>query len=244
MRKPVRYAVTAAVLAGALAACGGTYAATPAALAVRVSGNQLVNGQGQPVRLLGVDVTGTEDACIQNKGFSWGASSTPTQDAASAVAMKTWGINAVRIPLNEDCWLDINGAPAAYSGASYQTMIKDWVTALNNAGIYTILDLHWAAPNGYEATGQLPMADADNSLTFWTQVASNFKSDPAVIFDPFNEPYLGQSNPTAADWTCWLNGCTNTTPNQANSVSGTIRYQEGYSEPHVVEKKNRLRAAS
>jgi endoglucanase len=54
------------------------------------------------------------------------------------------------------------------------------------------------------------MPDVDHSLAFWTQVATTFKSDPAVIFDLFNEPYAGESRPTSSDWACWLNGCTGT----------------------------------
>jgi hypothetical protein len=184
------------------------------ALAVHVDGTQLVNGQGSPIRLLGVDVTGTETQCIKvkNAGFSLGASGTIAQDQASAAAMLAWHINAVRIPLNEDCWLGINGAPAAYSGTNYRTAIENWVQTLNNAGIITILDLHWVAPGTNKANQQWPMPDYDHAPAFWTSVASTFKSDPAVIFDPFNEPFLGGGHPTAADWSCWLTG----------SISGNI----------------------
>lgn len=184
-------------------------------ISVRVDGNKLVNGSGQQMRLLGVDVTGTESACIQDIGLSVGASNTPAEDAASAAAIASWHINAVRIPLNEDCWLDINGAPAAYSGTSYQTAIQNWVAALNADGIITILDLQWAAPGSYQSNVQWPMADEDHAPAFWTSVATTFKSDPAVIFDLFNEPYIGQSSSVTAPtsgtasspWGCWLEGC-------------------------------------
>jgi len=181
---------------------------TTTTLTIHVCNGQLVNGQNAAVQLRGVDITGTEDACIQNQGFSWGASSNASEDATSATALKSWDINAVRIPLNEDCWLDINGAPAAYSGSNYKNNIEAWVQALNKAGIYTILDLHWSAPGSTQATQQWPMADADHSVTFWSQVASTFKSDPAVVFDLFNEPYVGGSYPTTSSWSCWLNGCS------------------------------------
>ena len=79
-----------------------------AALTLVVRGNHLVNGAGKTVRLLGVDRSGLEYACVQGWGFSDG----PT-DAASIAAMKAWRINAVRVPLNEDCWLGINGVKRA-----------------------------------------------------------------------------------------------------------------------------------
>ena len=184
----------------------------PPALAVHISGGDLVNSSGQQIRLLGVDLTGTENACIENGGFSWGDVNTPTEDASTATAIASWHANAVRVPLNEDCWLGINGALAAYSGANYRTAIGNLVTALNGQGLIAILDLHWSAPGTHQADGQAPSPDEDHSPAFWTSVATTFKSDPAVIFDLFNEPFLGDQASgvhTSADaWPCWLDGCT------------------------------------
>jgi endoglucanase len=188
-------------------------------LAIHANGDQLVNGMGAPLRLLGVDASGTEDACIMNDGFSWGSLS-----SSEAEAMTTWHIDAVRVPLNEDCWLGINGAPASYSGQNYQDAIENWVTNLNNAGIIAILDLHWSAPGTYEATQQWPMADADHTRTFWTQVATAFKSNPAVVFDVFNEPFIGGVSPTSADWSCWLNGCSTSFTGTINGSTTTVDY--------------------
>jgi hypothetical protein len=192
-------------------------------MSVHVDGNTLVNGSGQQMRLLGVDVTGTEDACIQDGGFSWGSSNTPAEDAATAAGIASWHMNAVRIPLNEDCWLGINGSPAAFSGSNYQAAIEGWVSALNADGIYAILDLQYSAPGSYSADGQAPMADEDHSPTFWSSVATTFKSNPAVIFDLFNEPTLGDPNGETSTpaWTCWLNGCTVTDP---DTGAGTVTY--------------------
>jgi endoglucanase len=186
---------------------------TPSAAPVpRVMGNQLVDEAGQPLRLLGVDASGTEDACILDEGFSW----EPT-DPAEAAAIASWHTDAVRVPLNEDCWLGINGAPPQYSGGAYQDKIVQWVQAINDSGMVAILDLHWSAPGSIEAVQQWPMPDQDHSVTFWSQVAATFSSDPSVIFDLFNEPFVGGSQPSAADWSCWRDGCT---------VSfGTVSYQ-------------------
>src|SRR6202000_3081270 len=100
-----------------------------------------------------------------------------------------WTASAVRLPLNEDCWLDTNlpgGDP--YGGAAYQQEIKSYVADLNAHGLYAILDLHWTAPGSQPALEQQPMPDLDHSPTFWAQVAGTFKSDPGVVFDVFNEP--------------------------------------------------------
>jgi endoglucanase len=171
-----------------------------AALSIQVQGNHLVDAQAQPLRLLGVNFSGAEYACIQNKGI-WSGQA----DEATIAAMAAWHVNAVRIPLNEDCWLGINAAPAAYSGAAYQQAIHEFVQKLHQAGIYAILDLHWNAPGSEQAMGLQPMADLDHSLDFWRSVAASFREDPAVLFDLYSEPH-------DINWECWLEGCTLSTP--------------------------------
>ena len=185
---------------GGLTMAASTFGAMPAGAATPVSvsvvGNHLVNGSGQTVRLLGANRSGTEYACSQG----WGLSDGPNTSTAVAT-MSTWKINAVRVPLNEDCWLGINGVNAAYSGANYQNAISSYVTTLQAQGFVPILDLHWNAPGTQLASSQQLMADADHSPAFWTSVATTFKSNPGVIFDLYNEPH-------DVSWPCWLNGCT------------------------------------
>lgn len=164
-------------------------------LAVRVEGNRLVNAQGQVLRLLGVDFSGAEYACVQHLGIFAG----PTDKQAIAT-MTSWRIDAVRLPLNEDCWLGINGVPTQFGGARYRASIRSYVAALNQAGLYVILDLHWNAPGRTLATTQQPMADLDHAPAFWSSVASTFRASPAVVFDLYNEP-------VGISWQCWRNGC-------------------------------------
>ena len=208
----------------------------PSAVSVHIVGDHLVNASGEHIRLLGVDASGTQESCIRDQGFSPGS-----LNSTEAEAIASWHINAVRVPLNEDCWLGINGAPASYSGANYQSAIRAWVTALNNAGMIAILDLHWGAPGTYPATGEWPMADEDHSVTFWAEVAKAYASTPGVIFDLYNEPYLGHTHPTTADWSCWLNGCTNTTTLSATSPHA--RALVPYQTAGMQQLVNTVRAA-
>ena len=67
---------------------------------LHVSGNHLVNASGQTVVLHGVNRSGGEFACVQVPAGIWNG----PMDQASIDAMKTWGINIVRVPLNEACW--------------------------------------------------------------------------------------------------------------------------------------------
>jgi len=177
----------------------------PAFSGIHVQGNQLVNGSGQRVILRGVNRSGMESACILNGG--WGFSEGP-RDLASVQAIKSWKTNAVRVQMNEDCWLGINGTNPTWTGAPYQQMIKDWVATLNQAGMYVILDLQWSAPGTTLSTGQSPMPDKDHTVTFWTQVATAFKGNDTVIFDVFNEPFPDNQQDTVAAWTCWRDGGT------------------------------------
>ena len=189
-----------------------TVSTTSGELGISVSGNHLINQDGDTVTLDGVNRSGTEYQCAQGStnGEIGSAIFSGPSDASSIAAMKTWGINAVRVPLNEDCWLGINGIDPAYSGANYQNAIMQYVQLLNAAGIYVILDLHVTAPGATLAVGQEPMPDADHSITFWTQVAAAYMNNPAVLFDLFNEPYPSSTTTspptTAGRWNCWLNG--------------------------------------
>jgi cell division septation protein DedD len=161
----------------------------------------LVDGSGQPIRLLGVNKAGTEYACVQGWGFFDGPS-----DAASVRAIAGWRANAVRVPLNESCWLGINGVSPTYGGANYQKAIRDYVDLLNQQGLVAILELHWSAAGGDPATGQQPMPNRDHTPTFWSQVATAYKDRGGVVFDLFNEPYPDNNRDTAEAWRCWRDG--------------------------------------
>ena len=163
---------------------------------ISVQKNLLIDGNGQPIKLVGVNKSGTEYMCAHDWNFFDGQAT-----AATVTAMKAWKINVVRIPLNEDCWLGLNGVSPKFSGSNYQSAINTWVTMLQSAGIYSILDLHVSAPGSIKATYMEKMADEDHSIDFWSSVAAYFKSNHGLIFDLFNEP-------NQINWSCWRDGCT------------------------------------
>src|SRR5437870_11921284 len=147
--------IVALIGAAVLVAMAATLSARPpitaqaAGLSVRIVGNHFVDGGGRPVRMLGVNRSGTEYECMDGRGPFDGPS-----DAASIAVMASWHINTVRVPLNEDCWLGINGAPDAFSGAAYQNAIVAYVRRLHEAGLYAIVDLHWSAQGPLPADGR------------------------------------------------------------------------------------------
>jgi endoglucanase len=166
---------------------------------VRVSGNKLVNGKGAAVRLIGVDQAGAESNCVANEGFGV---PTPAQTPAMITSLKSWKINAVRFPLNEDCWLGINLPNPKDGGAPYRAAVATYVEDLNAAGVAVIVDLHWGAPGTELAKGKEVMADESHAPSFWKSVAATFKGHQGVLFDLYNEPeYL--------PFTCLVHGgCT------------------------------------
>jgi hypothetical protein len=207
-RSLARVAVLACALILSALAFAGQAAA--AGLSIKVEGNHFVNGSGQTVRLLGVNHPSFEYACDQGYAYNDGH-----MDDADAAAVASWNATAVRVPLNQSCWLGINGDPNSDQGppqpltvAGYRQAVQAYVAALHAHGLYAILDLHWTGPLAAKADGQRPMPDA-HSIDFWKSVAETFRDDPAVVFDLFNEPY----SPAAVNdpahpvtWACWRDG--------------------------------------
>jgi endoglucanase len=186
------------VLAGLVAAVPSPVTAattTRPTAGVRVRGATLVDMTGRPVRLLGVNHSGGEYACAQGWGVFEGDTS-----AAGIAAMRSWHVNAVRLPLNALCWLGDTRIPARFRGAAYRDAVAAYVGRLNAAGLVVVLDLHWSAANGDGGAGQRTMADADHAPRFWRSVASRFRARRGVIFDLYNEPH-------DIPWPCWRDGC-------------------------------------
>jgi endoglucanase len=217
--------VGALLCAGLLAVAGllaqSTLASTNARTAVaftgapslHVSARWLFTAHGRRVVLHGVNRAAGESACVHGRGIWDGP-----MDQASVTAMKSWGVSAVRVPLNEACWNGESYVKAQYRGASYHQAVAAYVQLLNRNGIVAILDLHWTdglytgkhghCPTTSEAVCQKPMPDAAQSIPFWISMARTFKGNNAVIFDLFNEPFPNQvpgvTEPAA--WRCWLRG--------------------------------------
>jgi hypothetical protein len=195
------------LLAGVVGIAGTALGATT----VQVAGPQLVDEQDVPVQLHGINRMSTEYACIFGFGIL-GGPATPEENDAALSAMQGWNINAVRVPVNADCWLGTKpGLDPTWAGERYQAAIAQWIGQMTARGMVAILDLHWSAPNSRLATGQQPMADRNTALAFWTSAAAMFQDNGLVVFDLFNEPYMDRDPEVAtldAAWDCWLNGCT------------------------------------
>ncbi|HSW79991.1 MAG TPA: cellulase family glycosylhydrolase [Candidatus Saccharimonadales bacterium] len=183
-------------------------------LAISIAGNHFVNQYGQTVRLIGVNQFGK---CADGTVLHGDT------DQAAVDNLLKYHINTVRLIMNEDCWLGINGLPGGgLTSAQLKSKISAYIDLLNKNGIFVVFDLHTNAPNGNcpdtggicVSNGQQVMADADHALDYWTSVANNFKDNPAVIFEAYNEPHPSTDDTKATDpWKCWRDGCTATVYN-------------------------------
>lgn len=182
----------------------------PGTLLIKVTGNKLKDADGNTIILRGVNRSGPEYMCIDGGGPVFDG----PNDRASIDAMKTWNVNSVRVPLNEQCWLGINNLPNSsyFTETAYRQTIVNYVNLLHSKGMYAILDLQWAAPGttrsdqNFANKGLAPMPNSDHSLDFWTSVATTFKNDPGTIYDLFNEPHPDNNSGSETAWICWKNG--------------------------------------
>jgi len=151
----------------------------------KVVGNKVLDADGKQHKFMGVD----------RPSLEWG----PSGDRFSLSdfqLMASWGSNTVRIPLNQDYWLQ---GSRNYS-ANYNATVRNVVTWAHQAGLDVILDLHWSDKGNLanSVPDQQRMADK-NSVTFWQQVAALYKNDPGVLYELYNEPH-------DVSWSVWLNG--------------------------------------
>jgi hypothetical protein len=208
--------------------------------ALKVSGNKLITSTGAAYRLLGVNRSGGEFACIQGYGIWDGP-----MDAASIDAMRTWKIRAVRVPLNEECWVGTSSVKAEYSGATYQAAVKAYVDLLISKGITPIVEMHWnngqytgnsSGCSDVKATCQKPMPDAQYAPAFWKSVATTFKGNDAVMFDLFNEPYPERATgDVTSGWKCWRDGGTcNGIPYQVAGFQSLVDAVRGTGATNVI----------
>lgn len=171
---------------------------TPVTL--HVSGNNIVNDKGAVIKLKGM----VRPTLEWNK---LGEKLSP-EDIQN---MKKWGINTLRINLNQNYWFE---SEAVTEKGSYKQIIDAMIYYASQQGMVVILDLHWTE-NGHQNS----MANK-KSIRFWKEVAEAYKNFGTVIFELFNEP-------VGIDKSVWLHG-----------NSDYAGYQELYDEVRKTGAKN------
>jgi Cellulase (glycosyl hydrolase family 5) len=126
--------------------------------------------------------------------------------------MLAWKINVVRVTLNEDCWLGVNGLPLDGNAAGYRAAVLNYIDLLRDNGLYVMPVVEVFAPGTQKSISIDYMPDASHMPALWMSLAGALKADHGIIFDPVTEVAMASwNNPQpspAGEWNCWLNGCT------------------------------------
>jgi endoglucanase len=144
---------------------------------------------GQPIILRGINRSGLEYAEPGAAGF---LESVSISQSEINHIVTDWGANVLRIPFNQD-WV-INGR-GPFSQAMYLEAIDQIISWTSRAGAYSLIDLHWLdadVPHGWNSDGscnRVPALPDRASIDVWRILADRYRSEPAVLFDIFNEPH-------------------------------------------------------
>lgn len=162
---------------------------TPVQAMLSIQGTKIVDARGAVVTLIGASRPSLEYLCAGDGHFQ----------LADFQAMRSWGMNAVRIPLSSEFWA--NGGNKC---PNYHQTVTTAVANAEAAGLYVILTLQWNAPlqlpdDPTVGGGQYPLPSAGQDVAFWQDLATIYREDSAVLFDLFGEPH-------DVGWNAWLNG--------------------------------------
>jgi hypothetical protein len=145
-----------------------------------VSGNQILNENGEAHRFKGVN----------RPSLEWNSRGAFLMESDFA-KMASWQANVVRVPLNQKFWLENEN--------EYRTKVDTVISWIQNNGMDVILDLHWSDQGGLlEEAEQQDMADT-LSLAFWIDLAQRYKDNGRILFELYNEP-------RNISWELWHDG--------------------------------------
>jgi endoglucanase len=192
--------ITAALIS--TVGCQTGSGASTGLLPLKVVGTQILDIKNDPVRLRGVN-TASVEYTSNGEGHIL---------QTVNVAIHDWHVNIIRLPLSQDRWF---GKAPDQNGDSkpYRELVWQIVNECATQNCYIILDLHWSDCNEWgQNIGQHSMPDT-NSIVFWKDFAPVYASNPAVIFDLYNEPH-------DVSWDVWLKGgMILDKPNQRRAVA-------------------------
>lgn len=170
------------------------------------SGNQIIDADGNPVRLAGVNWFGLESTRYTPDGlYARGYKSMMDQ-------MVSLGFNTIRIPFSDDAWLagktpqNINYAlNPELVGKSPIEVLDAIVAYAGEIGLRIVLDHHRnAAGDGATANGLWYDSSHSEALWIanWTMLATRYAGNPTVVgADLHNEPHEGTwGGGGATDW--------------------------------------------
>jgi hypothetical protein len=182
--------------------------ATPLAGPLSTSGSKVIDAQGRAVHLHGVQLGG-----MRNTNWNTNTVSTAEVDAAHR-----YGANFARLPVSEnpmtpgDCSYDTN----------YVSTVDRIVHDVTSRGMMLLLDLHTNAVTSCGDWSQQQKMPDGEAVTFWKTYAAEYKSNPLVAFDLYNEPHDVTDTVWRNGGSVFSGGVTYTTPGM-QSLYDTVR---------------------
>lgn len=152
---------------------------------LQVRGTQIEDATGHVVLLRGAMIP---TSFVYINSWKHGQDPTKALNTTTFTAMASWRMNTVRI--NISYWI------YQVNPSLYMSQLDHAVAAAHAAGLYVVLDYHDDAQSGNPAPDGLMHAE---TVTFWQIIASHYKTDKMMLFDPMNEPQY-------TNWQTWLNG--------------------------------------
>lgn len=154
---------------------------------ISVKGNQLVNEQGQPFLLKGVNIA-DPDKLIKQSQWRKGLFQ----------EIKDWGANVIRLPIHPVAW-------RSRGEKDYLAVIDQAVEWANQLDLYLIVDWHSI---GYLPTEQFQHEMYDTTIketrAFWKTIAFRYQNVPTIaVYELFNEPTDLGGKAGQANWQDW-----------------------------------------
>lgn len=140
-------------------------------------GNQIVDANGRPVVLRGVQLTRTHYSTAE------------IPNDAVIAGIRRWRANFVRVPMNEALWLNTCTTGTPSNDPGYPAAIDALVDSITSRGMVAMLTLSFNTITPCGTSKPQPMADATYGAPFWQQLAARYGSNPLVVFDLYNEPH-------------------------------------------------------
>jgi len=154
-----------------------------------VDGRLIKDASGRRVRLCGVNVCSFE---FDPLGRNWELEPQGSALIPRLADPSRWGVNVVRIPLNQQWFLEDDG---------YVQRVELVLDSAAVHGLYAIIEPHWEVGRALEPYHdnilKVPTFGSGNTTeAFWRKAIALWGHRPEVLYDLINEPHGGSAKET------------------------------------------------
>jgi len=181
-----------------------------------VSGSQILDGNGQPVTLHGLDAV----------SFYASATDPMTLTPMTVGNLYRWGANYVRVMMSSDLYLH-NCSNVSYP-PNYDQAFDDEINLITSYGMLAVIDLHASNPtcaqpasNGLYGSATLGLPPQADAQALFTQLTAAFAGNPLVGYELYNEPHVCFDPTTGDDINSFGQSCTQANRDSAWLDGGT-----------------------